>query len=188
MKSQKLYQLYFIPATFVVGMFFLGCENDLEEVRTVTATDETPDQVINDVHMLHSDSGYVEFELTASRMEQFFLKKKLTLFKDGFEVNFYKRDGRREAHLQADYGELKEDEGLIVARNQVIFTNFTQQKTLKTEELYWDQKRRRCHTDKAFEIIGPTIYGKGYGLDCDETFSDYLIHDGGVKYIDTTKQ
>ena len=171
----------------MAGIFFLSCVNDLQQVKTVVATDQTPDQVVNDLYMLHSDSGVVQFELRAKRMEQYSVGKKMMIFKDGFEVNFYKKKDVVEAHLEANYGELREDDHVIIARNKVIFTNFTENKTLTTEELFWDQEQKRCRTDKAFEISGPTIYGRGYGLDCNETFSEYTIHKGHVEYKDTAQ-
>lgn len=86
-------------------MFFcasLGsCENDLEQVQTITVIDETPDEVVNDMHTLYSDSGIVKFEIIATRMEKY-NDKNLTIFKDGFEVNFFKGKDVIEAHLEAE--------------------------------------------------------------------------------------
>ncbi len=162
----------------MVGMFVIipllnSCENDLESVKVVTATDDTPDQIITDLHMLESDSGIVRFEIIASRVEIYTTTDKKQIFKDGFVVNFYKSKDVIEARLEAEYAELREMENLFLARNNVIFTNYIEEQTLKTEELYWDQNMRRIRTDKAYEIIGKDTYARGYGMDADETFSTY---------------
>ena len=67
----------------MVGMFF-SCENDLETITTVTTTDDTPSEVVNEMHTLYSDSGVVIYEIIAQRMEKFEEPEEKTIFKDGF--------------------------------------------------------------------------------------------------------
>jgi LPS export ABC transporter protein LptC len=155
-----------IPATFLAGMFF-SCENDLENIKLVTATDDSPDQVVNNVHTLYSDTGVVRFEIIATRMETYTIPEKKTIFKGKDSI---------ESTLTADYAEMMEGTNSLLARNKVIFTNFEKKQTLKTEELYWDQSLKRIRTEKAFEIIGEDSYVSGYGMDANETFSDYKTH------------
>jgi LPS export ABC transporter protein LptC len=170
----------------MVGMFFsaffISCENDLETVRTVTATDETPDEIVNNMHTLYSDSGIVKFEIIATRMEKYSSTKNVTIFKNGFEVNFFKGKDNIEAHLEAEYGEMRPDDHLIIARNNVIFKNYVEGKTLKTEELIWLQSSKRISTTKQFTITGKDYYAEGTGLEADETFSDYEMHDVSVEH------
>lgn len=168
----------------MVGMIFsslfTSCVNDLDEVRTVTTSDSTPDEVVNNMHTLYSDSGIVKFEIIANRMEKY-TDQNLTIFKDGFQVNFFKGKDQIEAHLEAEYGEMRQDEKLIIARNNVIFTNYIEKQTLKTEELFWLQSAKRVKTTKQFEVTSDTYYATGIGLDSDETFSDYEMHKVSVE-------
>ena len=159
----------------MAGMFF-SCENDLENIQQVTATDESPDQLVNNVHTLYSDTGVVRFEIIATRMETFSAPENKTIFKDGFRVNFFKGRDSIEATLSAEYAEMREVNQSFIARNKVIFTNFEKKQTLKTEELFWDQAAKRVRTDKAFEIVGEETTIQGYGMDANETFSDYEAH------------
>jgi LPS export ABC transporter protein LptC len=164
----------------MAGMFFcllaVSCENDLEQIKTVTATDETPDEIVNDMHTLFSDSGIVKFEIKATRMEKYGGEKDLTIFKDGFEVNFFKGRDVIESHLEADYAEMRNTEKIIIAKNNVIFTNYLEDQTLKTEELIWLQASKRVSTTKQFEVFSEKYYASGIGLDSDETFTDYEMH------------
>jgi LPS export ABC transporter protein LptC len=169
------YHFIFIPAILLAGMFF-SCENDLENIKLVTATDESPDQIVNDIHTLYSDTGVVRFEIIAGRMEVYSMPTKKTIFKNGFQVNFFKSKDSIEATLTADYAEMPEGSNSIFARSKVIFTNFEKKQTLKTEELFWDQTTKRIKTEKAFEIIGEKSYISGYGMDANETFSEYHTH------------
>ncbi len=158
----------------MMGMLF-SCENDLETISTVTATDETPNEVVNNMHTLYSDSGVVVYEMIATRMEKF-SDPDLTLFKDGFQVNFFKGRDSIVSTLTADYAEIREKDNLFIARNNVIFTNFEKAQTLKTEELFWDQLAERVRTDKQFTILGADSEIMGYGVDSDVNFSDYNAH------------
>jgi LPS export ABC transporter protein LptC len=169
------YHIIFIPAIFLAGMFF-SCENDLENIKLVTATDDSPDQTVNEIHTLYSDTGVVRFEIIAGRMEVYSIPEKKTIFKNGFQVNFFKSIDSIEATLTADYAEMPEGSNSIFARSKVIFTNFEKNQTLKTEELFWDQNAKRIRTEKAFEIIGEKSYISGYGMDANETFSEYHTH------------
>lgn len=177
------YKIYkSILAFSLVGVLF-SCENDLETIKTVTATDETPDEIVNHMHTLYSDSGVVNYEIIATRVEKFGEPKDITVFKDGFTVNFYKAKDSIVSKLTADYGEMRDREKLIIAKNNVIFTNYDKNQTLKTEELYWDQKEKRVKTDKQFNIIGDKTEVWGYGLDTDENFTDYNAHKVRVETI-----
>ncbi len=175
----------------MVGMFvlltlFVSCENDLDDVKRVTVTTDTPDQITNNLHTLYSDSGIVQYEIIAARVEVYEQPMKKTIFKNGFEVNYFSTGGDIVSKLQAEYGEVIEQENLIIARNNVIFTNYEKNQTLKTEELFWDKKLKRVRTTKNFYVDSPTTEAKGIGLEADETFSNYSMNDFSLTYKDTT--
>lgn len=171
----------------MMGML-VSCENDLATITKVTATEETPEEIVNDLHTLYSDSGVVVYEIMASRMEKFGEPENKTIFKDGFEVNFFKEKDSIISKLTADYAEIRDKENLIIARNNVIFTNFEKKQTLKTEELFWDQTAKRVRTEKQFTVIGEKSMVQGYGLDTDENFTDYNAHKVSVEVINDTLQ
>ncbi|HIP37406.1 MAG TPA: LPS export ABC transporter periplasmic protein LptC [Crocinitomix sp.] len=188
MKKHTKYKLLNIPAILLVGMFFLGlgCENDLENIKKITATDKTPDQVTNGLHSIYSDSGLVVYEIIANRMELFEKPSQTTYFKDGFTVNYYDKNSQIISTLKANYAEIKESENLIVCRNNVIFTNHEKHQTLKTEELFWDKKLKKVRTSKNFFVESPTIEARGVGLETDETFNQYKMYNFSLTYKDTT--
>jgi len=170
----------------MMGMLF-SCENDLQSIKTVTATDQTPEIIFNDQHTLYSDSGAVLYEIIATRMEKFDVPESKTIFKNGFEVNFFKKRDSIISKLTADYAEIREKENVIIARNNVIFTNFEKKQTLMTEELHWDKKAKRVKTEKQFTVIGEESKVQGYGLDTDETFTNYNAHKVSVEQVINNK-
>lgn len=183
----KTYLKYCIPASIVAGMFFCiafsSCENDLEQVKIITETDSMPDEIVNNMHTIYSDSGIVKFEIIATRMEKFSGENEVTIFKDGFEVNFFKGKNVIESKLTAEYGEMRPSEKKIIARNNVIFTNYVEDQTLKTEELTWLQATKRITTDKGYylEDRKEKYRAWGKGFDADETFTTYKTHKAGLE-------
>lgn len=193
MKNIFKYRIANIPVTFVMGMFVLlsllsACENDLDNVKKVTATDETPQQITAGLHTLYSDSGIVQYEIIANRVEIFEVPKQKTIFKNGFVVNYFDKNSKLVSKLKADYGEIKQQSHIIIARNNVIFTNYEKNQTLKTEELFWDQATKKVRTEKNFFVESPTTYAKGVGLEADETFSNYSMSNFSLTYKDTINE
>lgn len=168
----------------MMGMLF-SCENDLGTIKEVTTTPDTPDEIVNDMHTLYSDSGVVVYEMIATRMEKFGEPKNIRIFKYGFQVNFFKEKDSIVSKLTAEYAEIREKDNVIIARNNVIFTNYEKNQTLKTEELFWDQTAKRVRTEKYFEVIGEKTTVSGYGLDTDETFTNYNMHKVSVETQNT---
>ncbi|MGV6861988.1 MAG: LPS export ABC transporter periplasmic protein LptC [Putridiphycobacter sp.] len=181
-----------MPAIKIAGMFFLlliiniSCENDLEKIKKVTATDQTPDQITNGLHSIYSDSGLVVYEILANRVEMFERPSPTTYFKNGFTVNYYNKDSVIISTLTADYAEINEANNVVVCRNNVNFTNHEKNQTLKTEELFWDKKQKKVRTDKNFYLESPTTQASGVGLETDETFNEYKMYDFSLTYKDTT--
>ncbi len=171
----------------IAGMFF-SCENDLANVKVVTATNETPDRIITDLHSYYSDSGIVRYEIIATLMEDYSTKEQKQIFKNGFKVNYYSDSTQLVSSLSAEYAEFKPMENVIIAKNNVIFTNFVKQQTLKTEELFWDQRIRKIRTTKHFFVESPNTTAQGIGLTADETFSTYSMKSFSLIYKDTSNE
>jgi LPS export ABC transporter protein LptC len=183
----RAYRIAGLIPVFGVGLSLVSCENDLTEIRIVTATDDTPDEIVNGLHTVYSDSGIVKYEIIATRTESYSRPERKTLFKNGFEVRFYKYQDSLVSRLTAEYAEMRQDHNKVIARNNIIFTNYERKKTLKTEELHWDQATRQFSTDKRFVVEGADIFATGIGMHCDEAFDDYQAHDAHVEYDIETK-
>lgn len=164
-----------------MGMLF-SCENDLETINTITATDQTPDEIVTSFHTLYSDSGIVSYEIIAARMEKYTKPADKTIFKDGFTLNIFGGKDSAISRLTADYAEITDGDNMIVARNNVIFTNFEENQRLETEELFWDKTSKRVKTKKRFKVVGEKSTVEGYGLDTDENFTTYIMHKVSVRY------
>ena len=161
--------------------------SDIFELRNGGLYQNEQQQTVFAVELQAETSMQVKFVVTddnsnSSEMSVVYhVNNPYVIFKHGFEVNFFKEKDSIVSKLTADYAEVKEKENVIIARNNVIFTNYDKNQTLKTEELFWDQTAKRVRTEKYFEVIGEKTTVKGYGLDTDETFTDYNMHKVSVE-------
>jgi len=83
----------------MAGMFF-SCENDLENIKLVTATDDSPDQIVNNVHTLYSDTGVVRFEIIGKPNGNFFCSEKRRSLKMVSRLIFLKAEIQLNLRLQ----------------------------------------------------------------------------------------
>ncbi len=167
---------------------FVSCENNLANVKVITASDETPDRIMTDFHSYYSDSGIVRYEIIASKMQDFSNGNPKTIFDNGLTVKYYGNNSDLISTLSAEYAELKPMENIIIARNNVIFTNHEKEQTLRTEELFWDQRLKKIRTTKRFYVDSPNTKAEGTGLIADETFSNYTMTNFSLIYTDTTNE
>lgn len=171
----------------MAGMF-VSCENNLTNVKVITASIDTPDRILTDFHSYYSDSGIVRYEILAAKMEDFSVDNPKTIFRNGLTVKYYSDSSNLISTLSAEYAEFKPLENAIIARNNVIFTNHEKKQTLKTEELFWDQRLKKIRTTKRFYLESPNTTAEGTGLTADETFSNYTMTNFSLIYTDTTNE
>ncbi|MGB3616478.1 MAG: LPS export ABC transporter periplasmic protein LptC [Catalinimonas sp.] len=149
---------------------------DGEDSRQVLAERqlyEGPTAEIEDVETLYSDSARLELRLTAPLQQEF--NNGDRLFPDGVYVEFYNEAEVLESTLRADWGRLESSTSLYTGRGDVVVHNLLKEETLKTEELFWDQKEARIYTEKFVRIETPTEVLTGNGLTAAQDFSSYKI-------------
>lgn len=152
-----------IPVVLFTAGIFFSCVNDLEKVKRITTTPDTPDETSEDFHVIFTDSGFAKVEIFAKIAESYSEPKPITKFKDGLKVNFFYDDGTVASVLTALYGEVDDETGNIVVKDSVEFLNIKEEKKLETEVLYWLKKGDSIFTDQEVKITSPDmiLYGVG---------------------------
>lgn len=172
-----------------------SCENDMEKISKIQVPEDSPNEVIENLTMIFTDSGRVKVRLEGTYVEKFSGENSLTIFSDGLKLTFLDKQGNPMSVLTAEYGEIRPRQDRMVARHNVVFQNKDQGKSLKTEELIWDQKVMwngkpgKVFTDKpvAFETKDGILYGEA--LETNESFQNPIIttSNGVIYYSDSTK-
>ncbi len=151
-----------------------SCENDLEVIKTVTATLDLPKQSAEDIEVIYTDSSKIKIKITAPKLELFEEsdEKSYYEFPEGIKVYFYNPDHTIKSKLSANFAIHYFTEDLWEARINVVAINQSGE-ILKTEQLFWDQKMHKIYTDKFAKVIDDKSQIIGQGFEADESFDTW---------------
>ena len=184
-KVKLINMLFRIQIIFfvVLSCIFFSCENDLNTVKQVTFKSTDPDERTQNIHLIYSDSGIAKVELNAMLAETYNKPKKVIKFKDGLEINFYSSKGKIESVLTALYGEISQEDGLMIVRDSVRLKNLNKKQVLETEELHWNQRTEAINTNKPVLVRtdGGLFYGDGIKTSQDFKVYEFIRPKGTIK-------
>jgi LPS export ABC transporter protein LptC len=149
----------------MAGILF-SCVNDLDTIQRVTYDPNAPDEITENLEVYYSDSGYARVKIYAKIAETERAPDHITKFKDYIKIEFYSTKGEIVSELEANYGEINFDTGLMVVRDSVVMRNLKKRRYMETEELFYNQKDSTVYTDK-YVIIkreDKSVIGKGHGI------------------------
>ncbi|RLD62371.1 MAG: LPS export ABC transporter periplasmic protein LptC [Bacteroidetes bacterium] len=179
MKKEKKVFVYFkklksIAAIFLATMLF-ACENDIQTIYSLSQIDSLPLELVNDLEVIYSDSGYIQAKLQSPIMKKYQQEDAYYEFPEGFKVIFYDSLQNVKSQITANYGINWEKEKKMEAKNNVIVFNKIKNEKLETEHLVWDQKKKEIFSDVFIKITKPDAVIYGDGLTSDQNFSHYII-------------
>ena len=163
-------------ASLLIMMLLWGACVD----ATYFAADTIPqDQVnvekVDSVTIRYSDSAKVKVIVTAPtllRINEYANSRQE--FPNGTQVEFLDEYGTINSVLTADYAIRYEAKSGIIVQGNVVWTSIDG-KRLESEELIWDEKKKRIHTKKLVHIVTPEQDIYGYGLEADQDFNTWSI-------------
>jgi len=120
-------------------MMFGACVNDLEKIHKITVKNNDPNERVQDLQLVFTDSGYAKVRVFATIAETYYEPKNVTKLKDSLCVYFFDSKGKIETILTGKYGEYYPDEGKMFVRNQVVLLKPALEQKMETEELIWTQ-------------------------------------------------
>lgn len=161
---------------FMFVLFFTSCENDIDEVNTVTAQTNYPVESGKDMEVIYSDSGNVKIKLNAPVMMRFTGEKPYMEMPKGVKVLFYDNAMNVTSHLSANYAISYEKEEIMEAKSDVVVVN-EKGEQLNTEHLIWEKRDERIHTDEFVKITTDDEIIYGNGLESNQSFTKYKIRD-----------
>ncbi|WP_332912714.1 LPS export ABC transporter periplasmic protein LptC [Algoriphagus boritolerans] len=123
--------------------------------------------------MVQSDSAIVRSEITAAKQLEF-LDGNIE-FPEGIEIKFYTKEGQLETTMRADRGYFIQSENLYRGEGDVQIQNLLKDQKLQTEEIFWDQPRKKIYTDKFVTIQERQTLFNGTGMEADDSFSEYTL-------------
>lgn len=173
---KKLIENINIAALFTgAAILFYACQNNIEEIKTYSITDDMPFAEFVNLYTKKTDSGRISFTLKAPKLLSFKIEgKEFSEFPEGLELKKFDRNGNIVSSIKADYAKQNVLEDTWEAMNNVVATNI-QGDTLKTEHLIWEGDNGKIHTNEYVKIISADRIIYGDGLTSDEQMQDWKI-------------
>ena len=152
-----------------------GCVNDPAEVAALREVYDLRVEVAREVRTLYSDSAQLRVIVEAPTMYNHTdPTDPRQEFPDGLHVTFLDEAQDTNSTLIAQWGVYRQRNNLITVRDSVVWQSVDGQR-LETEELNWDEKRERIHTNKFVVLTQPDFIITGHGLEADPGFTDARV-------------
>jgi len=146
-KSIHILKSYFIGAAFFTGCFFVSsCENDPREIEALTGK-RTEVEVGKNIESYLSQAGVMKAKLTAPKMLRVLDDTVYVEFPENLHVDFYNDSLEIETRLDSKYGKYFEKQDKVYLRDSVVVITVSGD-TLKSPDLWWDQRTKMFYTDK----------------------------------------
>ena len=167
------------------AILFFGCENDIEKVKAFGSQDTFPILEAYNFETIYTDSGTVRYHLKTPKLLRFENEgKEFVEFPEGMELVQFNADKKIISSMVADYARQYVKEQMWEAKNNVVATN-EKGDTLKTEQLTWDEGKKKIYSRQFVEIISPERIMYGDGLEADQDLTTWEITNlNGIIYVD----
>lgn len=167
--------LYLTALALVVVFSCYACVNDPADVARLRDKLSDKVEVADSIRTIFSDSGMVRAIIKAPRMLNYLEKAdQRQEFPNGLHVTFYDDFNRPTSTLIAKWGVYRSRYRNVTVRDSVVWESTDLQK-LETEELNWDEKSGRIHTNKFVVLQQPDYVITGYGLEADQGFANAKV-------------
>lgn len=177
---KNLLLLISVVAFFV---YLTGCKNDIEIVNALTSELSLPNQSGKNIEFQLTDSGKLKLIFKAPIGERYVREDEEPYkeFPEGIEVMFFNDEEVLESKLTAGYAKQWEEQMLWKATDSVVAQNLLTGERLDTEELFWDEEKKRIYSVVFTKIATEDgiFYGEK-GFESDQDLNNYqLIGSGG---------
>jgi len=159
-----------------IAMLFFSCSNNkIKEIKELSKSNRQNGMTANNFELLYSDSGIVVFKLITPRLIRYDeTQEPFTEFPDGVIVEKYDKNMEITSKIFSDYAQYFDKKKQWIAKNNVVVINQNND-SLKTEELIWEEKDKKIHSDKFVTIIRADQIINGIGFESDQSLADWQI-------------
>lgn len=173
-------KLHFFLSAYLLPCLLLtaglsACVNDPAEVAALREKIDTEVETARGVRILYSDSAKVRLIINAPTMLNYAtVGSQQQEFPDGLHVTFIDEKQDTSSTLIANWGVYERQDNKITVRDSVVWQSADRQR-LETEELIYEDKTERIHTNKFVVLSQPDYVIYGYGLEADKDFENAKV-------------
>lgn len=164
-----------LPALLAAMLILQACENDINKIHQLSASQNMDVDTVHGVEIIFSDSAHVKFRVLAPLLLKHTGKSTYNIMPKGVHLIIYDRDLSIMGNLTADTGLQRETDNKIEFRKNVVAKN-AKGDVFKSDELIWDQATKKMHSSKAVQIIMANgDITNGIGFTSDQSFEHWTI-------------
>ncbi len=158
-------------------LFFVwSCSDGKIEVNKHTLKREAiPALKGHEITTIISDSGVARYRITTPEWLVFDkVKEPYWLFPKGIHFERFAPNYEVDAHMTSKQAKYHESISLWEFNGDVVVKNL-QDEVFETEQLFWDENRKRIYSDKEITITQQTKIIKGVGFESNSSLTRYTI-------------
>ncbi len=165
-----------ILALSAMSFMVSGC-GEVVAPPTINDPETTPTQISINLVSSESKDGVRTYVMETPRMERYEqATEPFSLFKEGIKIKTFNDSTQViESELEADWATYNETKKIWEARGNVIARNYTGDRTLYTEQLWWNEKAKRIYSDTVSKIVEKKSTHIGRGFEADESFEKWIF-------------
>lgn len=167
-----------IRFAILVGVALLLLSACEEKIRpTVLSTVDTrtlPQQESWNSTVTLTDSGKVKAIIRAGYI-QVYEEPRRTMLSEGVVIDFYNDVGIKNSVLTSREGKVNDVTNDFEAWGNVVVVSQEDSTTLRTERLFWDNRKQLIHTTEFVSIVSPTEKIQGTGFEAEQNLNRYRI-------------
>ncbi|MBE6310048.1 MAG: LPS export ABC transporter periplasmic protein LptC [Bacteroidales bacterium] len=153
-----------------------SCKNEVKSViQQSTDPEVTPTMLTTDITTLVSDSGVTKYRITSQRWEMYDESDTPNwVFPKGLFLEQFDSTLKVEATFECDSARYLKNSKLWQFMGNVRSWN-TKKDLILTNELYWDQNKKKVYSDSFIHIEQPERILEGYGFESNERLTTYKL-------------
>lgn len=154
----------------------VSCEEERRYyVPNVGDSDTVPTMSTLDVNTFISDSGYTKYFIKAPLWNMYEeAAEPYWKFPQGVELEQYNKLQKTEATLRCDSAIYKNQKRIWQLDGNIVMVNVNRD-TFLTNQVFWDQARRKIYSDSFVHIVRADRIIEGYGFESNEQMSAYEV-------------
>lgn len=162
-------------AVSLLVIFLNACEDKIKPAVLSEVDSKTlPQQESWNSTVTLTDSGRVKAVIRAGYI-RVFEDPRRTLLSEGVVVDFYSDEGIRNSVLTSREGSVNDLTNDFEAWGDVVVVSQEDSSRLRTERLYWDNRRQLIHTPEFVSIVSPKEKIQGTGFEAEQNLNRYRI-------------
>jgi Lipopolysaccharide-assembly, LptC-related len=173
LRRKLKYNLLFLLA-WVIGS--MSCENNMKNIPSLRKK-KVGVETGKNIESYYSVGAKVKAKLTSPYMVRYLTDSPYVEFPNTMHVDFYNDTLRIQTKMDAKYGKYYQYANKVFLRDSVVVKNSISGDTLKTSELWWDERKQVLYNDQPSHIYkkdGTQLFARE-GLEAAQDLSWYTF-------------